>query len=171
MERMNYREAEKVLKEYQDKIPETFRKNLDNLSWGTLANLLVEYQKRIEKESSKTSTLQKRLGVVIMILTDQLNKAEEGKVVLDAKFMRDLVKLLHDLKRMSITYRADLEEFMVLIALMLEKMKKEKLIVYSQGRFASGDDRDKGKDSDLFKLTPEIERPVKRRGKGTPNKK
>ncbi|MCD6279448.1 hypothetical protein J7J26_01590 [Candidatus Micrarchaeota archaeon] len=152
--KVDYKKAEELLSKYKEKIPETFKQNLDQLSWGTIANLLVEYQYKLEKESTNVKSIQKKLAVVLMILTDRLRKAGKGNIVFDAGFMRDLLKLLHELKSMSISYQVNLEEFMVLVALMLEKLKKEKLIVYSGNKYISSS-------RDLLSFRPEIESGVR----------
>ena len=75
--------------------------------------------------------MQKELEMTRIILLEKLRSAarKEG-VTFDAAFLKHLIDLLERSYKISIQYEVDADSFMVLIALIIEKLKKEKLIVY-----------------------------------------
>jgi len=124
-------DAEELLRTYREKLPPGFKENLEQLSWATIANLAMEFQVKIKKESKELRKVQKELSMTKLILGEKLKAVEKKEgVTLDASFLRSLIKLLEHAYRLSIEYEVDLEEFMIIISLIIEKLKKQKLIVY-----------------------------------------
>lgn len=127
-------EIEELLKEYRvkyrEKVPKALAENIQELSWETIANLAETFRIRILKNTAELRKVQKELELTKMILIEKLRSAGKGKTVLDAAFMKHLIDLMERAYKLSIQYEIDADSFMVLIALILEKLKKEKLIVY-----------------------------------------
>ena len=133
-------DVELLMREYKDKsrdrIPKALIEHLDDLSWDAVANLADEFRVKTLKDTSELRAVQKELELTRMILLDKL-RATAGKegVALDASFLKQLIGLLKRSYEISIRYEVDADSFMVLISLIIEKMKKEKLVVYdSKGR-------------------------------------
>ncbi len=126
-------DTQELIQKYKEKLPIGFKENLAELSWGTIANLAMEFQLKIKQESQELRKVHKELSMTQLILSEKLKQAskkEEQGVTLDAGFLRSLIKLLEKSYKTSIEYEVDLEEFMIIISLIIEKLKKEKLVVY-----------------------------------------
>lgn len=133
---MEYKEdidTQELIHRYKDKLPPGFKENLAELSWGTIANLAMEFQIKIKEESKELRKVHKELSMTQLILSEKLkdaSKKEKQGVELDAAFLKSLISLLEKSYRNSIQHEIDLEEFMIIISLIIEKLKKEKLVVY-----------------------------------------
>ncbi|MFA5381759.1 MAG: hypothetical protein WC356_01235 [Candidatus Micrarchaeia archaeon] len=126
-------ETQELLHRYKEKLPPGFKENLSELSWGTIANLAMEFQMKIKDESKELRKIHKEISLTNLILSEKLKQAskkEEESVELDAAFLRNLIALLGKSYKISIQYEVDLEEFMIILSLIIEKLKKEKLLVY-----------------------------------------
>ncbi len=125
--------TQELIHTYKEKLPPGFKENLAELSWGTIANLAMEFQVKIKEESKELRKIHKELSMTQLILSEKLkdaSKKEKEGVELDAHFLRSLVNLLEKSYKTSIQHEVDLEEFMIIISLIIEKLKKEKLVVY-----------------------------------------
>jgi len=126
-------DTQELIHKYKDKLPPGFKENLAELSWGTIANLAIEFQIKIKEESKELRKIHKELSMTQLILSEKLkdaSKKEEKGVELDAAFLRSLVNLLEKSYKTPIQHEVDLEEFMIIISLIIEKLKREKLVVY-----------------------------------------
>lgn len=125
-------DKEEVLKKYRSKLPPGFQESLETLPWDSIATIAEEYKLKISKESKELRTVQKELSLALMIIRERLKHQQGGEVAFDVRFLKGLLKLLERSYKVSIEYEVDIEEFMILITLIIEKLKKEKVIVYDQ---------------------------------------
>ena len=111
-------------------IPKVVRENVENIDWATAANLANEFRIAAKRDSVEIRALEKKIYMHRMVLAHRLEKADEGAVEFDAKFFTRIVRLLEESEKLSRKHRVDLGEFSSFLWVILEKMKKEKLVCF-----------------------------------------
>ena len=123
------REEEERLLKYKGVIPLEREKTIETTSWGTIANLATEVKVRAESRTVEMERLEKEVAMTKMILVEKI-KEMDAKGKFEPKFLVSLVKLLDHFDKLATESRVDLSDFTRFIYILIEKMKKEKLIVY-----------------------------------------
>ncbi|MBM3229077.1 hypothetical protein FJZ26_01480 [Candidatus Parvarchaeota archaeon] len=111
--------------------------NLDSVSWDMLANLASSFRVGLESDQAHAFGLAKEIQLTRMVLVERLKGHSSGTVALDAKFLVDLINLLSRLEEKEKAHKVKLRNFMNFIYLLVEKMKREKLVVFdkAQGKY------------------------------------
>ncbi|MBI4399371.1 hypothetical protein HY570_01355 [Candidatus Micrarchaeota archaeon] len=111
----------------------------EDLSWESLINVfeedLNESLKGIIQLQSRDNEgvpikLHKELAITRLILSERLKHADKEQVTPDSKLLVDLVKLLKRCEKLSTLYELNLDKWSSFILAIIEKLKKEKLLVY-----------------------------------------
>lgn len=123
------REEEERLLKYKGIIPPGMEKTIERTSWGTIANLASDIKIRAARRTIEIEKLEKEIAMTKLILVGKI-KEMEAKGEFEPKFLVDLVKLLDRFDKLAAQYNVDLSDFTRFIYILIEKMKKEKLIVY-----------------------------------------
>jgi len=120
-------------------VPKAAMEGLENVSWMAIANLANEFRIKAKKKSVEMKNLEKKLHLNRMVIAHCLEEAHEGEHGFDAKFFTRLVRLLGETERLSRKHGADLGEFSKFLLVLIEKMKKEKLVCFEgpEGKFVS----------------------------------
>lgn len=115
-------------------MPEHLRSNLHDIDWDTLASMLHELTIKYDEKRASHRKLAKHIELTRVMLSDRIrHKAKEGK--LDTKFLLELVRLLSRCEAMAVEHEVDMSEFLALLYALVEKMKHEKIRLYSKPHF------------------------------------
>jgi hypothetical protein len=123
---------EKYRKKMSKKLPEGFSESLEELPWETIIALTSDYKGKIKSRSTELKNVQRKLSFALLVIKEHLGSHKSGRLGFDVKFVKSLLKLLSKTYKLSIQYEVDLEEFMLLLTIIIEKMKKEKLTTYNK---------------------------------------
>jgi len=126
-------------------LPAGLEKELENMPWETVANLANTFKLKIEGENAELKKLEKEIEFTRLIVLQRI--AHHQKVGgFDYKFFVDLVNLLERCEKLAAQHEVDLEEFTRFVYILIEKMKKEKLIVYesNERKYRRRSDADSG---------------------------
>lgn len=114
--------------------------NLQRMSWQTLIDAFVDDLRTAEgkvhalgggKAKSKEARVARRLALSRLLLMSRMKHMHEsGKS--DAKFLVELVRLLEDSDKLLGAYEEELGVWNEFLYVLLEKMKAERLVVYSK---------------------------------------
>jgi len=150
---------DELLTKYKGKLPDGFHENLKSLPWDSIATIAEEYKIKISKESKELRSLQKELSLSLMIIREKIKQHKDtDNVNFDVKFLKGLLGLLRKSYRASIEYEVDMEEFMILLTLIIEKLKKEKVVVYNKkGRKYTSVKKLRPKHSDFDNIPVQID--------------
>ncbi|MCC7570948.1 hypothetical protein KO465_06425 [Candidatus Micrarchaeota archaeon] len=125
-----------LLDKYRDKmskkLPEGFAETLEELPWESILELAEDYKKRMKEKTQEIKDIQRKLAFALLIIREHLKKHKSGSVGFDIKFVKSLMRLMEKTYKLSIQYEVDLDEFLLLITIIIEKMKKEKLTPYQR---------------------------------------
>ena len=97
-------------------------------SWEEIALIARDLEVRIEHEDEEAKQLEKKMRVVKQVLYETMNDPERMKH-LSSKFYVRLNTILVEMEEKLKKYRADRQEFVVFLRIILAKLKKEKLVV------------------------------------------
>ncbi|MCD6226939.1 hypothetical protein J7J90_00390 [Candidatus Micrarchaeota archaeon] len=129
---------EHLLEKYKGKmvkkLPEGFAETLEELPWESILELAEDYKKRMKERTSEIKDLQQKLAFALLIIEEHLRQHKAGRIGFDIKFVKSLLRLMSKSYKLSIQYEVDLDEFMLLLTIIIEKMKKEKVSPYSKQR-------------------------------------
>ena len=120
---------EYLLKE-KFKLGPTMISELHNVSWETLANLSHTFKVKIDDKRSNLRIVERQVEMTKLLITEKLR---DRNPQFDAKFYLDLVRLLEKMETMAIEYEVNIDEFLLFLYLLIEKMKRERLVVYDPG--------------------------------------
>lgn len=125
---------EKYKEKMTKKLPEGFAETLEELPWESILELAEDYRKRMKERTAEIKDLQRKLAFALLVIKEHLkmHKSGETSVGFDVKFVKSLLKLMEKAYKLSIQYEVDLDEFMLLITIIIEKMEKEKLIPFKK---------------------------------------
>ncbi len=112
------------------KVPEEMMQNLDTISWDMLANLASDFRFEFQADNLEIQRLTKELHVARAIIVDRLKSHSGGTVSVDSKFLIDLVRLLEKLEAKQEKHGVKYRDFLNFLFLLIEKMKREKLVVF-----------------------------------------
>ncbi|MBD3389392.1 hypothetical protein GF415_00350 [Candidatus Micrarchaeota archaeon] len=101
---------------------------LGDKSWEEIALIARDLEVRIEHEDEDARQLEKRMRVIKQVLYENMQDPERMKH-LSSKFYVRLNKLMEEMESKLKKYRADRQEFVVFLRIVLGKLKKEKLVV------------------------------------------
>ncbi len=136
---------EHLLKTYKEKMhnqmPEGFAETLEELPWESILELTEDYKDRMKERTSEIKHVQRKLSFSLIIIKEHLKNHKAGKVGFDIKFVKSLLNLMNKAYKLSIQYEVDLDEFMLLLTIIIEKMKKEKLNTYTKKRIVTKNPR------------------------------
>ena len=117
-------------------MPENLRSNLHDMDWDTLASMLHELSIKYDEKKAAHRKLAKHISLTKVMLADRIrHKSKEGRF--DAKFLVELVRLLEKCESMAIEHEVDMSEFLSFLYALIEKMKHEKMRIYSHPRFSA----------------------------------
>jgi len=115
--------------------------DLSAMSWQTIIDIFSEDMKRAEervkvatvrmKKGRKESRLPKMLGLARLTLMSLIKRMHE-KGGSDARFFVDLVRLLEQTEDLMGAYEQELEVWGQFRSVVVEKLKKERLLVYDK---------------------------------------
>ncbi|MBD3397818.1 hypothetical protein GF412_01640 [Candidatus Micrarchaeota archaeon] len=97
-------------------------------SWEEIALIARDLEVKIEHEDEEARQLEKKMQVIKQVLYETMNDPDRMKH-LSSKFYVRLNKLMDEMEGKLKKYRADRQEFVVFIRILLTKLKKEKLVV------------------------------------------
>lgn len=97
-------------------------------SWEEIALIARDLEVKIEHEDEEARQLEKKMQVIKQVLYETMHDPERMKH-LSSKFYVRLNKLMDEMEGKLKKYRADRQEFVVFIRIILTKLKKEKLVV------------------------------------------
>jgi len=103
-------------------------KKVGDKSWEEIALIARDLEVKIEHEDEDARQLEKKMQVIKQVLYETMNDPERMKH-LSSKFYVRLNKLMEEMDTKLVKYRADRQEFVVFIRILLTKLKKEKLVV------------------------------------------
>ena len=103
-------------------------KKVGDKSWEEIALIARDLEVRIEHEDEEARQLEKKMQVIKQVLYETMHDSERMKH-LSSKFYVRLNKLLEEMDSKLTKYRADRQEFVVFLRILLTKLKKEKLVV------------------------------------------
>lgn len=124
---------DKLILKYKHLLPPGIETELEKMSWEAIANLAHTFQVKITRETKELRKLDREIALTRLILQERI-KYGAARKGFDSKFLVDLVRLLERLEKLAIQYEVDLDEFLLFIYILIEKMKKERLIVYEPSR-------------------------------------
>ncbi|MFA5106052.1 MAG: hypothetical protein WC506_03765 [Candidatus Micrarchaeia archaeon] len=116
------------------KVPESMMENLDSVSWEMLANLATDFRFEFQSEELEIQRLGKELHIARAIIVDRLKSQTAGTVSVDSKFLVDLVRLLEKLEAKQERHHVGYRDFLNFLFLLIEKMKREKLVVFDSAQ-------------------------------------
>lgn len=131
--------AEAVVKEGKRKakfgLPEGV--SIDDISWETIMEVFGRevHAGRTKIESiiegrEKRIRLEKELIMTKLILMEEIKKASKPRIELSAKFLVKIVRLLERCDELIQAYNLEMDAWLEFLFIVIEKMKKEKLIVH-----------------------------------------
>ena len=97
-------------------------------SWEEIALIARDLEIKIEHEDEEARQLEKKMQVIKQVLYETMQDPQRMKH-LSSKFYVRLNKLMEEMDSKLKKYRADRQEFVVFIRILLTKLKKEKLVV------------------------------------------
>ncbi len=101
---------------------------LHNMPWETLANLAHTLQVRVGGKRENLRAMQRQVDLTKLLIAERLKGGSDPQF--DAKFYLDLIRLLEKMEQMSIEYEVNIDEFLLFLHLLIEKMRRERLVVY-----------------------------------------
>lgn len=117
-------------------LPPHLASRLDELSWDMIVDLSVSFGAKIREETPELQHLHQDISMQRMLLMERAREqGERGRV--DPALLVDLVNLLSRCEKMAGQYEMDLGEFNQFLNLMIQKVKKHKLVRHEgTGRWA-----------------------------------
>ncbi|MCP4648033.1 MAG: hypothetical protein GY852_09940 [bacterium] len=103
-------------------------KKVGDKSWEEIALIARDLEVKIEHEDDDARQLEKKMQVIKQVLYETMNDPDRMKH-LSSKFYVRLNKLMEEMDSKLVKYRADRQEFVVFLRIILTKLKKEKLVV------------------------------------------
>ena len=97
-------------------------------SWEEIALIARDLEIKIEHEDEEAKQLEKKMRVVKQVLYETMNDPERMRH-LSSKFYVRLTTILEEMEGKLQHYRAERQEFVVFLRIILTKLKKEKLVV------------------------------------------
>ncbi len=97
-------------------------------SWEEIALIAKDLEVKIEHDDIEARQLEKKMQVIKQVLYETMNDPERMKHV-SSKFYVRLTKLMDEMENKLKKYRAERQEFVVFLRIILTKLKKEKLVV------------------------------------------
>ena len=97
-------------------------------SWEEIALIARELDVRIDHEDEEARQLEKKMQVIKQVLYETMNDPERMRH-LSSKFYVRLTGLLSEMEEKILEYRAERQEFVVFLRILVAKLKKEKLVV------------------------------------------
>ena len=97
-------------------------------SWEEIALIARDLEVKIDHDDEGAKQLEKKMQVIKQVLYETMNDSERMKH-LSSKFYVRINTLLVDMDSKLKKYRAERQEFVVFLRIILAKLKKEKLIV------------------------------------------
>lgn len=113
---------------YRFILPEGFRRELASMEWESLSQFASDLTFRSEHEREETQRLLRELEFTRLILLTHISHAKHRRP--DTKMLVKLVRLLGRCESLARSYEIDLSDFALFLTIVIEKMKKERLIVY-----------------------------------------
>ncbi|VVB66641.1 Uncharacterised protein [Candidatus Gugararchaeum adminiculabundum] len=117
-------------------LPEIVRDDLGNTSWETILALANHFSFDHRGKGDEIRKLSREIHMTKMILLTKISHLKE-RGEFDARLFSDLVRLLERCEEMSELYNVDLNEFMTFVYLLVEKMKRERLLIYKSKQRAT----------------------------------
>lgn len=106
-----------------------FEKYVDDSSWEDIAKMARTYSLEFAKEDAEVKRLKKQVRMTKELLYTYL-KGEDKKVIKKATFFRGLVKSIEHFEKSLGKHSAKKAEFVIFLRALLNKIKKEKLVVF-----------------------------------------
>ena len=103
-------------------------KKVGDKSWEEIALIARDLEVKIEHEDDDARQLEKKMQVIKQVLYETMNDPDRMKHF-SSKFYVRLNKLMDEMDSKLVKYRADRQEFVVFLRIILTKLKKEKLVV------------------------------------------
>ena len=97
-------------------------------SWEEIALIARDLEIKIDHEDEDAKQLEKKMRVVKQVLYETMNDPERMRH-LSSKFYVRLNTILDEMEGKLKKYRAERQEFVVFLRIILTKLKKEKLVV------------------------------------------
>ena len=97
-------------------------------SWEEIAIIARDLEVKIEHEDEDARQLEKKMRVIKEVLYENMQEPERMKHM-SSKFYVRLNKLMDEMESKLKKYRADRQEFVVFLRIILTKLKNEKLVV------------------------------------------
>ncbi len=126
-------DQEKIMRQrlnrYRSMLPPGAVEDVGSVPWDAIANIGASIRVRSEKHGAEVRRLEKEISMMRLVLREKIaDMSKTGKF--DSKFLVDLLHLLERYERLSEEQGVNLDDVLMFIYLVLEKMKKEKLVVY-----------------------------------------
>ncbi|MCX8166683.1 MAG: hypothetical protein N3E37_02420 [Candidatus Micrarchaeota archaeon] len=102
--------------------------NIDNVSWEKIIDLGNALEFKIKSDEQQLLQLKKELNATKIILSERL-KYSTNTGNFEPKLMMDILSLIEKTEALSTQYNVDLQHFQLYLRLVLEKLKREKLVV------------------------------------------
>ena len=113
---------------YRFILPEEFRKELATMEWESIAQYAADLNFRDQKAKAENTLLLRELELAKLILLETISEAKHRKP--PAKMLVKTVRLLQRCETLAKRHDVDLSDFALFLSIVIEKMKKEKLVVY-----------------------------------------
>lgn len=107
-------------------LPSQIVREIGDTPWETIVTMAKGFSSRVEGQSSEIGRLQKEIALERMLLAEKAREQSETGS-LDPSLLVGLVRLLGKCERMAHDYQVDMRESTTYIALLIEKVKKEKM--------------------------------------------
>ena len=101
---------------------------IEDKSWEEIALIARDLEVKIGHDDAEARQLEKKMQVIKQVLYETMNDPERMKH-LSSKFYVRLTGLLSEMEEKIIQYKAERQEFVVFLRILLAKLKKEKLVV------------------------------------------
>ncbi len=113
---------------YRFILPESFRKDLASMDWESVAQFASDLNLRAQKGQAESGQMARELELSKLVLLEHLAHAKHRAP--NAKLLVKTVKLLERCESLAKLHSVDLSDFALFLTIVIEKMKKEKLIIY-----------------------------------------
>ncbi|MEM5777590.1 MAG: hypothetical protein QXD43_04185 [Candidatus Aenigmatarchaeota archaeon] len=107
---------------------EELLKDINSVSWEKIIDLGNALEFKIKSDEQKLIQLKKELNATKIILAERL-KYSSSTGNFEPKLMMDIINLIERTESLATQYNVDLQYFQLYLRLVLEKLKREKLVV------------------------------------------